>query len=424
MLDIKIIRESPDVIENDLKRRNAPDRIKALKELVEKDRERRDAIKQVESLRKERNVVTKQISEAQRAKQDVKELMEKVKDIPEKIKTLDAKLAELDSVCYLLLKQLPNLLDKSVPTGKDETENVEIRKWGKPHSFDFEPKGHVELLTALGQLDMERGAKVAGHGFYYAKDKLALLDIALQRFTIDFLVKKGFILVEPPLMLNRKPYEGVTDLKDFEDVMYKIDNEDLYMIATSEHPIAAMHMDEVLDKADLPLRFMGISPCFRKEVGAHGKYTRGIFRVHHFNKIEQFVFCLPQHSWQIHEELQHNVESLMQELEIPYRVVVNCTGDIGTIAAKKYDTEFLMTDGSYREIGSNSNCTDYQARALGIKYREKEGLAPAGFVHTLNSTAMSGNRPIIAIVENNQRKDGTIEIPKALRHYTGFKRIE
>jgi seryl-tRNA synthetase len=423
MLDIKIIRDAPDVVEHDLKRRNEPDKIRILKDLIKYDTERREKIKEVEALRKERNVVTKEISEALAKKKDAKEIMAKAKAIPEKIKHLESRLAELDSSCHNLLLQLPNLLDKSVPAGKDDTENVEIRRWGSKE-WDFTPKGHTELLAALGQLDIERGAKVAGHGFYYIKDKLVVLDLALQRFAIDFLLKKGFILIEPPLMLSRRPYEGVVDIKDFENVMYKTEGDDLYMIATSEHPMAAMHMDEVLDKSDLPVKLAGVSPCFRKEVGAHGKYTRGLFRMHHFNKIEQFVFCLPKDSWQLHEELQHNSEEMLRQLGIPHRVVNVCSGDIGSIAAKKYDIEFLMADGNYREIGSNSNCTDYQARSLNIKWREKEGIAPAGFVHTLNNTAIATSRAMIAVVEMFQRSDGAIDIPKALQPYTGFKRIE
>lgn len=423
MLDIKLIRESPDIVENDLKRRGAAEKIKLLKDLIKHDRERRDAIKEVEALRKERNVITKQISEARAKKKDAKELMKKAGQIPDKIKKLDEKLAKLDSICHSLLIQLPNLLDKSVPVGKDETQNVEIRRWGKKE-WDFQPKGHVELLTALDMLDLERGAKVAGHGFYYIKGKLAILDLALQRFAIDFLVKKGFVVIEPPLMISRKPYEGVVDLTDFGHMLYKVQDEDLYMIATSEHPMAAMHMDEVLDKDSLPIKLAGVSPCFRKELGAHGKYTRGIFRVHNFSKVEQFVFCLPQHSQQLHEELQHNSEEMLRMLEVPHRVVNVCSGDIGSIAAKKYDIEFLMADGKYRELGSNSNCTDYQARSLNIRFREKEGLAPSGFVHTLNNTAIATSRTMIAIVEMFQRKDGAIDIPKALQPYAGFKRIE
>lgn len=295
-------------------------------------------------------------------------------------------------------------------------ENVEVAKWGK-QSFSFKPKNHLEIAEQLGMIDMERAAKIAGHGFYYLKGQLVLLEIALQRFALDFLAKRGFTLVRPPYMMSRAAYEGVTSLGDFEDVLYKIEGEDLHLIATSEHPMAAMYMDETLLAGELPVKLAGISACFRKEVGAHGKYTKGLFRTHHFNKVEQFVFCLPEDSWRIHEELQKNSEQLYQQLGIPYRVVNVCTGDIGIIAAKKYDTEFMMVDGSYREIGSNSNCTDYQARRLNIKYREKEGAPPAGFVHTLNNTALAMSRTLVALLENYQLEDGTVAVPKALQPY-------
>jgi len=228
--------------------------------------------------------------------------------------------------------------------------------------------------------------------------------------------KKGFTLIHPPLMLNRKPYEGVTSLGDFEDVLYKIEGEDLHPIATAEHPMAAMYMNETLI-LDKPIKLVGFSPCFRKEVGTHGKYTKGYFRVHNFYKVEQFIFCLPEQSWELHEELQKNSEQLYEKLGIPYRVVNVCTGDIGIIAAKKYDTESLMADGAYREIGSNSNCTDYQARRLNIKYREAEGKAPVGFVHTLNNTALATSRTLVAILENHQQADGSVKVPDVLVPY-------
>jgi seryl-tRNA synthetase len=226
-------------------------------------------------------------------------------------------------------------------------------------------------------------------------------------------------------MLKRKPYEGVTDISEFESVMYKTEGEDLYLIATSEHPMAAMHMNEVLESRDLPIKLVGVSPCFRREVGAHGKYTKGLFRMHNFNKIEQFIFSLPEDSWKHHEELQKNSEDLYKALGLAYRVVNVCTGDIGVIAAKKYDTEAWMADGEYREVGSNSNCTDFQARRLNVRYREGEGVAPAGFVHTLNNTALATSRTMIAIVEQYQRKDGTVDVPEALLPYMyGVKRLE
>jgi seryl-tRNA synthetase len=226
-------------------------------------------------------------------------------------------------------------------------------------------------------------------------------------------------------MLRREAYEGLVDLADFENVMYKIENDDLYMIATAEHPMGAMYRNEVLDKKELPIKFVGISTNFRREIGAHGKYTKGLFRVHQFNKIEQFIFCLPDDSWKLHEELQKNSEALYEGLGLHYQTVNVCTGDIGSIASKKYDILVWMADGNFRESGSNSNCTDYQARRLNIRYRDKEGQAPVGFVHTLNNTALATSRTIVAILEQYQQKDGTVKIPKVLQPYmNGIKKLE
>jgi len=256
------------------------------------------------------------------------------------------------------------------------------------------------------------------------RDELALLDHALQRFAIDFLMKRGYRLIEPPFMMNKKAYEGATSLEDFEEVMYKIDGEDLYLIATAEHPIAAMFMNETFNEADLPLKIVAFSPCFRKEVGSHGKYTKGLFRMHQFNKVEQFIFCRPEDSWKYFEELQKNCEDIYKALKLPYRVVEMCSAEVGKRAAKQYDVEVYMADGKYREIGSNSNCTDYQARRLNIKYREKEGLPAKGFVHTLNNTALATSRAMLAILENYQQKDGSIKIPAVLQPYmNGLKKI-
>jgi len=313
--------------------------------------------------------------------------------------------------------KLPNILHDSVPYGKDENDNVVIRTWGKPPKFDFKPKGHLEIALDLGLIDAERAAKVSGHGFFYFKKDLVLLDLAIQKFAIDFLTKKGYTPIEPPFMINKRAYEGMIDFEDFEMVTYNVAGTDLYLIATSEHPMGAMFMDEILNKRDLPIRFAGVSPCFRKEVGTHGKYTKGLFRMHQFNKVEQFIFCLPEQSWKLHEELQKNSEEMYQKLGLHYHVVNVCTGDIGTLAAKKYDIEVWMADGRFREVGSNSNCTDYQARRLNIRFREKEGQAPVGFVHTLNNTALATSRTMMTILEQFQQKDGSVIIPKVLRPF-------
>ncbi|MEM7815950.1 MAG: serine--tRNA ligase [Candidatus Aenigmatarchaeota archaeon] len=425
MLDIKLIRERPEIVRKNLEKRGDPEKLEWLKELIKCDKEWRENLQRLESLRRERNELTERIASLKKEGKSAAREIEKVKGLPERIKELESANIQLRERVDFYLMRLPNILHHSVPIGKDETENVEVKKVGKPPRFNFEPKNHLEIAESLGLIDSERAAKVSGHGFYYIKGDLALLDQAIIRFAVDFLIKKGYTLVEPPLMLKRKPYEGVTDLADFENVMYKIEGDDLYLIATSEHPMAAMYMNETLDKKDLPIKLVGVSPCFRREVGAHGKYTKGLFRMHQFNKVEQFIFCLPSDSWKFHEELQRNSESLYKALGLAFRVVNVCTGDIGIIAAKKYDTEVWMADGVYREIGSNSNCTDYQARRLNIKYREKEGAPPEGFVHTLNNTALATSRTMMAILEQYQNRDGTVDIPEVLQPYmNGIKKLQ
>ncbi|MEM1543400.1 MAG: serine--tRNA ligase [Candidatus Bathyarchaeia archaeon] len=425
MIDIKLIRENPEFVRENIRRRNDPEKLRILDELIETDRQWRILQTELNNLRRKRNELSVKIAQIKKLGEVDSQLLMEAEKLQNEIKALEDRVEEYRQRSINLLMRIPNLLHESVPYGQDENDNVEIRRWGSPPKFDFQPKSHIEIAKELGLVDEDRANKVAGSGFFYFKEELVLLDLAIQRFAIDFLRKRGFILVEPPFMLRRKPYEGVVDLADFETVMYKIEGEDLYLIATSEHPIAAMYMDETLDKSDLPLKFVGISTNFRKEIGAHGKYTKGFFRMHQFNKIEQFVFCLPEQSWEIHEELQRNCEEMYQMLGLHYRVVNVCTGDIGTVAAKKYDTEVWMVDGKFREIGSNSNCTDYQARRLNIKYREGPGKPPKGYVHTLNSTALATSRTMMAILEHYQQRDGSVIIPEVLRPYmNGIERLE
>lgn len=424
MLDINLIRENPEFVRRNLERRNDPAILKFLEEVIKLDEEWRNTIRELNELRKRKNRISREIAILKKERKDIKEKEMEASTLDKKIEDLEKVEKELKEKKRVRLLKIPNLLHESVPYGKDENDNVEIRKWGSPPKFDFEPKDHLTILKNLGLIDDERAAKVAGHGFFYLKEELVLLDLAILRFAIDFLRKKGFTLIEPPFMLRKKYYEGVTSLEDFDLQIYKIENEDLYLIATAEHPLAAMFAGEVFVKDELPICLVGVSPCFRKEVGAHGKYTKGLFRMHQFNKVEQFVFCLPEESWEWHEKLQENCEKMYQALGLHYRVVNVCTGDIGIIAAKKYDTEVWMADGKYREVGSNSNCTDYQARRLNIRYREKEGAPIKGFVHTLNNTALATSRTMLAIIEQFQQKDGSVKIPRVLWKYCGFRKLE
>ena len=426
MLDIKLIRDNPDYVRNNLIKRGNPENQKMLEELIDYDKKWRAGLTKLNELRHERRLVTAEIAALKKKGKGAEKELTKAKDIDAQITHLQAEVNEWEEKMHDYLMRLPNLLHESVPFGKDENDNVTVRTWGKTPTFSFQVKDHIDLGLSLDIMDVERAGKIAGARFFYLKGEGVLLDMALINFALQEIGKKEFIPIEPPSMMHRKPYEGVVALSDFEDVLYKVEDEDLYMIATSEHPMAAMFMDEVLMAGELPMKLVGVSPNFRKEAGAHGKDTRGIFRTHQFNKVEQFIFCKPEDSWKIHEELIKNAEQLVQKLNLPYCVVNDCTGDIGTIAAKKYDIEAWMpAQNAYREIVSCSNCTDYQARRLNIRYREKEGEAPKALVHTLNSTAIATGRTMVAILENYQQEDGSVIIPEVLREYMhGIERIE
>ncbi len=417
MLDIKLIRENPAQVRENLARRHDPEKLELLDHVIKTDQEWRELTARVNDMRRRRNEISSQIGRVMKEGGDASSLKKEAGEIPSQLKELESQMSSLQEDLRDGLMRLPNMLHESVPYGADDHDNVEIRRWGKAPMFGFEPKSHTEITEALGIADFERAAKTAGAGFYYLRNEFALLDHAIQRYAIDFLLKRGYALIQPPFMIRRAAYEGVTDLADFESVMYKIEDEDLYLIATSEHSVGSMLMNETVLAEHLPIKLCGISPCFRREIGQHGRYTKGIFRVHQFHKIEQFIFSGPEQSWDLHEELQRNSELLYEGLGLHYRVVNVCTGDMGSIASKKYDIECWMADGEFRETGSNSNCTDYQARRLNVKYRLKEGAKPEGFVHTLNNTAIATSRTMIALIEQYQQEDGTILIPKALRPY-------
>ena len=423
MLDIKFIRNNPEAVRADLKKRMDEEKLEWLEDLLQKDKEHRQLIQEVERLRSERNKITKEIADSMKKgeKQKAEELKKKAAEIPERIKEAEKRMEEIQEKVKFYLMRLPNILHESVPQGKDENDNVVVRTWGTPkkkEDYGFELKSHVDILPIINGAELEKAAEVSGARFYYLKNDLVLLDMSIQRMVMDIMMNKGFTPVYPPFMLKRKPYEGVTDLGTFEEALYKIEGEDLYLISTSEHPIAAMHMDEIIEEERLPLKYVGLSACFRKEAGAHGKDTKGIFRVHQFNKIEQFIFCKPEDSWKMHEELMKNAEEVFQKLEIPYRIVNICTGEIGIVAAKKYDLEAWMpVQNTYREMVSCSNCTTYQSIRLNIRYGRVGG--EKEYLHTLNSTAVATPRAIVAIMENHQQADGSIKIPKALIPYFG-----
>jgi len=419
MLDIRFVRDNPDAVKNNLKRRGEEEKVAWVDELLANDAKWRSIQSEANNLRNKRNRATEQIAQFRKKGEDASNLMREAEQIPEQIRGLEEQTQELEGKITATLMQLPNIMHDSVPFGKDENDNQEVKRWGAPPDFHFQPKDHIDLANKLGLIDIERAAKVAGSRFYYLRGDLVKLNYALIRFALDFLEMKGFNLCQPPYLLRRDAVGGAVALSDFEDVLYKVEGEDLYLLATSEHAMLAQHMGEILDGKFLPLRYGGVSPCFRKEAGAHGRDTKGIFRIHQFEKVEQFVFCKPEQSWEEHEKLIANAEELMQTLKIPYRVVNVCTGDLGSVAAKKYDLEAWMPgQGKYREVVSCSNCTTYQAVRSKIRFRDKPD-EPTKWVHTLNSTLIATERTLVAIMENYQNEDGSINIPETLQTYMG-----
>jgi seryl-tRNA synthetase len=419
MLDMKFVRENPDLVRENLKRRGDLDKIPWVDQVLESDRRWRILQTEANNLRSKRNKLTEEIAKLRRQGANTSELVKQAEQVPEQIRNLENETQELNRKITEVLMELPNIIHESVPFGKDDSGNVELRKWGEPRQFDFEPKDHIDLAAHLGLVDLESAAKVAGARFYYLRGDLVKLNCALAKFALDFIEKKGFKLAQPPYFLRREAIGGAVALSDFEDVIYKIEGEDLYLIPTAEHGLLAQHMDEIIDGKSLPLRYAGISPCFRKEAGAHGRDTKGIFRIHQFEKVEQFVFSKPENSWDEHEKLIANAEELFQLLKLPYRVVNVCTGDLGTVAAKKYDLEaWFPGQKNYREVVSCSNCTAYQAARSKIRFREKPD-EPTKWVHTLNSTLVATERTLIPIMENYQNKDGSIAIPEVLQPYMG-----
>ncbi len=421
MLDIKQMRQRPDYFKAGLARRGIDPSIVDV--VIERDARRRALITRLQELRHERNTIAAEIGKIKGDEVRIKELRERVSRISIEIERLEKELEETENFVRETLFNLPNIPHESVPNGATEEDNVEVRSWGETRIDDY-IRDHVDILNSLAMADLDRAAKVAGARFYYLLDEIVLLNLALVNYALDFLAAKGFRIVQPPYMIRREMLAGAISLKDFEDMIYKIEGEDLYLIGTAEHAIAAMHADEILDGRILPLRYAGVSPCFRKEAGAHGKDTKGIFRVHQFEKVEQFSFCREDQSWEEHELLIRNAEEIYRSLGLPYRVVNICVGELGPIAAKKYDLEvWLPAQQKYREVVSCSNCTDYQARRLRIRYREAPHIEETKYVHTLNSTAIATERTIVAILENYQRRDGSVEIPEVLQPYMRGKSV-
>jgi len=419
MLDIQIFRDNPASIRADFSKRGIDD--DSINEVIRLDESWRQIRYEVDQLRKKKNSAARGIASAKKSgdKDEFKRIMDEVSNLGEMIENLESDARRMIEERDDIRMRIPNILHPDVPVGGDDQKNVEISRHGPERVFSFNPKTHNEIIEENGWVDLARGAKVAGSRQYFLIGDLARLEMALQHYASDFLIDRAYTLVQPPLMMNRTAYEGVTDLSDFETVMYGIEPDGYHLIATSEHPLTAMRMDEIIEPSELPIRMVGTSPCFRREVGAHGLSDRGIWRVHQFTKVEQIVICRPEDSWAMHEELLSNAKDLWDSLGLHYRVVDICTGDMGTVASRKYDLEaWLPGAGAFKEVVSCSNCTDYQANRLRMRYRTSKGNEA---VHTLNSTAVATSRALVAIMEQYQTEDGGVAIPEALQPLMGSR---
>jgi seryl-tRNA synthetase len=420
MIDIKFIRENPDAVRASQKGRGEDTSI--VDQLLALDEKRRIAITEFETLRAEQNVLSKSVGAA---KGDEKAaLLENSKDLANKVKTADTKRADIEAQANAVAMQLSNILDPDAPIG-GEADFVVIEHVGTPRDFakdGFVPKDHVELGKLLGAIDTERGAKVAGSRSYYLTGAGALLEFALVNYAISSATKSGFIPVIPPVLVNPAAMEGTGFLGQAAENVYHLERDEVYLVGTSEVPLAAMHMDEILPAEKLPLRYAGYSTCFRREAGTYGKDTRGIIRVHQFDKVEMFSFCKPEEAKEEHKRLLQWEKDFLNAMEIPYRVIDVASGDLGSSANRKFDIEaWIPTQDTYREVTSTSNCTEFQARRLNIRYKDSDGTKA---IATLNGTLVAIPRMIVAILENHQNADGSVNVPKALQPFLGTSRFE
>ncbi len=418
MIDIKFLRENPDVVRASQKGRGED--VTLVDQVIAIDEKRRAAINEFELLRAEQNTLSKSVGGA---KGDEKaKLLESAKDLANKVKSADAIRAELEAQTQAIALQLSNVLDPNAPIGKEE-DFVVLEHIGTPREFtDFEPKDHVELGKLLGAIDTERGAKVSGSRSYYLTGVGALLEFALVNYAISSAVKAGFTPVIPPVLVNPPAMEGTGFLGQAAENVYHLEKDGMYLVGTSEVPLAAYHMDEVLPVEKLPLRYAGYSTCFRREAGTYGKDTRGIIRVHQFDKVEMFSFCHPDQAIEEHKRLLQWEKDFLNAMEIPYRVIDVASGDLGSSANRKFDIEaWIPTQKAYREVTSTSNCTEFQARRLNIRFKDSDGTKA---VATLNGTLVAIPRMIVAILENHQNADGSVNVPQALQPFLGTKRFE
>ncbi|MBI5142977.1 MAG: serine--tRNA ligase [Nitrospirae bacterium] len=422
MLDIRFVRENMPIVREAMRNRRADESI--LEGIEKLEAERRRLIAETDELRNRRNTLSKEVGKRKAAGESGEALMAEVRGFGEKLSALESELADVETKVRDVLLMVPNIPHESVPVGADENDNVEIRRWGAPRDFSFEPKNHWDIGESLGILDFERAVKIAGARFALYKGLGARLERSILNFMLDVHTgEHGYTEIFPPIMVNSASMTGTGQLPKFREDLFKIENSDYFLIPTAEVPVTNIHRDEILDEKDLPVCYTAYTPCFRAEAGSHGKDTRGLIRQHQFNKVELVKFTTPESSCEEHEKLTANAEVILQRLGLPYRVIVLCTGDMGFSSAKTYDIEvWLPGQGRYREISSCSNFGDYQARRAGIRYRP-EGKKKNELVHTLNGSGLAVGRTLVAILENYQQEDGSVIIPDALRSYMGTDRI-
>jgi seryl-tRNA synthetase len=421
MIDIKLIRENPGLVKENIKKKFQNDKLKLVDEVLELDKEWRGVKYDEDKLRSERNAISQKINELKKAKKNADKELKKAKEIPEEIEQLGIKRKDIEEKIKFIMYKIPNIIHSSVPLGKDSTQNVELKKIGKPEVPKYEIFNHAELAEKMDGVDFDSARETSGNGFYFLTGDLAVLHSAMLAYARDYMIKQGFSYVIPPFMIRKKVVEGVMSFTEMDNMMYKIEGEDLFLIGTSEHSMIGRFIGKTLTGKQLPVTLTSYSPCFRKEIGAHGMEEKGFYRLHQFEKQEMIVICEPEDSYKWYEKMTNFTVDVFKNLDIPVRVLECCSGDLADLKAKSCDVEaWSPRQKKYYEVGSCSNLTDAQARRLDIKIENK---GKRYFAHTLNNTVLASPRALIALMENNQNKDGTINVPKALQPYLGGKKI-
>lgn len=423
MIDIKILRENPDIVKENIRKKFQDDKLKLVDEVLVLDEKWRKAKYEEDGLRSERNKVSEEINQAKKKKDEkaAKQLLKRAKEIPDKIAEIQEKRKKLEEDIKQIMYKIPNIIHDSVPIGKDSSENVEIKRVGKPEIPNYEIFNHAELAEKLNGVDFDSARETSGNGFYFLTGDLAVLHSAMIAYARDYMIKQGFSYVIPPFMIRKRVVEGVMSFTEMENMMYKVEGEDLYLIGTSEHSMIGRFIGKTLNSTSLPITLTSYSPCFRKEIGAHGIEEKGFYRLHQFEKQEMIVICEPEESYRWYEKMLQYTVDVFKNLDVPVRTLECCSGDLADLKAKSADVEaWSPRQKKYYEVGSCSNLTDAQARRLDIKIENK---GKRYFAHTLNNTVLASPRALIAVMENNQQKDGSIKIPKVLQPYMGGKKI-